>query len=280
MNFWITKRNFYPSLFRMLLGILLLVDAIISLWVGDFMFDEKYNMFYSNNIVFDLFRDHRVILYIVYILFLLSFLLGIGGFLVKAVVLLLSVIFEMLEPAALTWGDMILSYTLLFFIFVDSSRYFTIKTIGKRAELFQYLSQLAVWSIILNIFLVYLSNGYSKINDTAWQNGYAVYFSFAQFQDFENGIFYQILKHEWLTKLTNYFIIFFQITFPFFIMIKKTRFFVILIGVLLHLVMMWQFGLWKFELVVILLYGFLLSDDEWMRLLPNKFRHKVLNENF
>lgn len=278
MKFWTADRTFYPSVFRVLIGLTLLVDAVVSLGVTGFLFDEKYNAFLSANWVFDAIRDNYYVFYLVYILFLLLFTLDLGGIIIKSILFLFSVLFNMLEPAVFTWGDMILSFTFFYFIIIDSSRFLTPFRVPQKSKPLEFLSQLGIWSIIIHLFLVYLSNGYSKLMDITWQNGTAVYFAFGQYQDFESSVFYQILKNEAMAKTVNYFIIFFQITFPIFIMMKKTRIPFILVGILLHFMMMWQFGLWKFEFIIILLFGFLISDQEWENLLPGKIWNKFKTE--
>lgn len=277
MNFWKAERTVYPPLFRILLGTILLIDAVFSISVNGFIFDANFNALYHQNSVLNFFRENHIVFQSIYIIFLLLFLIGIGGFWVKGIVFLFSVAFDLLEPTALTWGDLILGFTLLYFIFADSSQHLSAGKKHRKSDLEKWIAKLAVFSIILNLFLVYVSNGYSKLTDSTWQEGYAVYFAFAQFQNFENSFFHLLLKNEWISQLTSYFIILIQFLFPVWVMIRKTRIPIILIGIVLHLIMLWQFGLWKFELIVILLYGFLLNDEEWRRILPRKFQKKYFS---
>lgn len=100
---------------------------------------------------------------------------------------------------------------------------------------------------------------------------------FPNTQVLKTSILKPIISNAIIGKYLGYFIILQQMSFVPLVIWKKTRKYAILLSVLIHLTMLIQFGLWKFELVVILLYGFLLNDEEWKELIPRKFHEKFFS---
>lgn len=276
MKFWIENRRLFPTYFRVLLGSLLLLDAGMVVSVGEFLYDSKTNYFVQGSSLISFARDNYIGVYIIYMITLFFFIVGIGKNVTVFLVFALGVFINQMEPGIATWGDLITNYTLLFFVFVNSFQRFSYSFIFKNFSMPVYLSKLGVLSIILNLFLVYFSNGFAKIQDPAWQDGYAIYFAFSQYENFEGSIFHYFLSNKWICIFMTYFIIFFQLIFPFLILWKKSRYVTMVMGILMHLLMIAAFGLWKFELTMILLYGFLLNDTEWTKLLPKYF---LVNDN-
>lgn len=270
-EFWTAERTIYPSLFRVLIGLILLVDLVFLAPSSGLLFNREINAFLPKSGVMGILVEKSDIFISVYGLVLIAFIFGIGKNITSFFVFCFH--FSMMEMTLplLTWGDFILKFSLLYFVFADSFRHFSI---CRSKDRFSFLSRLAVWSIILNIFLVYLNNAYFKIIDKDWQGGIAVYYSFSQYPGFKDGFWYSVLSHKILSKIITYFIVLQQLTFVPLVIWRKSRYWAIGLSLIIHLIMMFQFGLWKFELTVILLYGFLLNDEEWNRILPMQIKRK------
>lgn len=266
-EFWSADRTIYPSVFRILIGLVLLVDLISTVPSAGILFNSGLNSLLSESGLIKFLAANSSVFFSVYGLILIAFILGFGRNFTAFLVFCFHFFMMELTQPLLTWGDIILKFSLLYFAFADSFRYLSLqKTKGK----YHYVSKLAVCSILLHIFLVYLNNAYFKMTDKDWQQGIAVFFSFSQYPSFESSIWYPLISNEYLSKSINYFIILQQLSFVPFVIWKKTRYFAILLSLIIHFTMMYEFGLWKFEIIVMLHYGFLLNDKEWMRIIPAK----------
>lgn len=274
-EFWTAERRFYPSLFRVLIGMVLLVDLVSIFPSAEILFNPEFNAFLPESGWISRLAEYATVFLSIFGLVLVAFVLGIGKNITAFLVFVFHFLMIQLTLPLMTWGETILKFSLLYFILVDSFTYFSF---SKSKGNFQFLSKLAVWSIILHVFLIYLNNAYFKMLDKDWQQGIAVFYSFSQYPGFQDSFWYTILSNEFLTKFINYFVIIQQLTFVPLVIWKKTRGFAILLSILIHIIMLFQFGLWKFEIIVILHYGFLLNDKEWRRLLPERIRIKYLGE--
>lgn len=274
-EFWTASRTIYPSLFRVMIGWVLLFDLISTYASGEILFNPIFNGFLPEAGITSFLAEHYQLFSLAYGTVLVAFILGIGKNLTAFLVFCFHLLVMNLTHPLMTWGDIILKFSLLYFVFADSFNYLSVQKSNKN---FSYISQLAVWSIILHLFLIYLNNAYFKIIDKDWQQGIAVFYSFSQYHGFQDSFWYSILSDKFMANFINYFIIIQQLTFVPLVIWKKSRKWAILLSILIHIIMMFQFGLWKFELIVILMYGFILNDEEWKNLLPNSFQRKYFPE--
>lgn len=272
-DFFTAERNIYPSIFRIFIGWVLFIDLIFSLPAGSFLFNPEFNANLPKGEIFHFIYSNWKIFSGIYGLVLGLFILGIGKNAMTFLVFLCHWIWLDLTVPLFTWGDTILRFSLLYFVVVDSFKYLSLQ----KSHQSSFLSQLGVWSIILHIFLIYLNNAYFKILDSDWQEGRALFYSFSQYPSFETSILKPIISNGFLSKYIGYFIIFQQLTFVPLVLWKRTRYGAILLSILIHFTMIVQFGLWKFELIVILLYGFLLNDVEWKKILPSRLYFKFFS---
>ena len=275
-EFWKAERTIYPCLFRVLIGFVLLVDLVSIFPSSEIVFNPESNAFVPESGLVSILAEHSTLFLSVYGLVLVAFILGIGKNITSFLVFVFHFLMIQLTLPLMTWGETILKFSLLYFILVDSFKYLSL---SKSKGNFQFLSKLAVWSIILHVFLIYLNNAYFKILDKDWQQGIAIFYSFSQYAGFQDSFWYSVLSNEFLTKSINYFIIFQQLSFVPLVIWKRTRGFAILLSIIIHIIMLFQFGLWKFELIVILLYGFLLNDKEWRMLIPERIWRKVIGDS-
>lgn len=270
-GFFTAERKIFPSVFRVLIGLILLVDLFYMWRSASIFLNPELNSFLPTDKISVIVTQNSGLFFLFYGLILILFILGLFRNLISFLVFCCYLILFHLSYQFVTWGDIILKFTLLFFVFADSFRYLSLnRTKGK----FPFISVLAVWSIILHIFMVYLNNAYFKLADHHWQQGIAVYYSFAQYAQFPDSIFHWPVSNSFFSKSIDYFIILQQLLFVPFVIWKRTRYFMLILAAVIHLTMMVQFGLWKFELAVVLHYGFLLNDEELRRLMPTKIRQK------
>ncbi|SMC53285.1 hypothetical protein SAMN06296427_103325 [Moheibacter sediminis] len=276
-EFWNEPRTIYPSIFRILIGLVLLVDLIFTFSSGKFLFNSELTNYPEAGNFISFIRTHYVPFFISYGLVLVLFILGIGKNITSFLVFIFHFIMLLISPYILNWGDTILKFMLLYFIFSDSFKFYSVqKSKIHKNSIWNYISKLAVWSVILHLFLIYLSNGFYKSMDADWQNGFAPFYSFSQFSGFEDSVFYPIISNGNFSKIISFLIIAQQLTFIPLIIWKKTRYVTIFLGIMVHLIMFYQFGLWKFETIIILSYGFLLNDKEWLKIIPQKLKKEFV----
>ena len=264
---FLEKQTFYPALFRVLIGLVLLVDSIILFPNIEQIFNYQ-DFYYTGDKIFPflkVIRDNIQVYYISFIFFLILFISGIGRNITSLIIFIFLVIKYLLLSGNTSYGTDILRMTLLFFIFINSFKYLAIhqhKTIN-------LLSKLATLSIMLHICYIYLSNAILKILDDIWMSGDALFYFFliSKTPDIFNlsNIF---LNYPLLLVLSSFGVILFQFLFPIFIWFQRTKYGVIVIGMIMHISMAFILQLYFFEIVVILHYGFFIKDEEWQKLLP------------
>lgn len=268
------NRLWYSAFFRVAIAVLLLLDVFTSFPLAS----DIYNLTgyeHANDLSFPFFsvlRENIQIFLSVYVFFLILFLLGIGRNLTSVIIFILYNIDFLLIYPGVFWGDYVLRTTLLYFVFVDSFQYLALNIRKKDSEI---LSRLAVLSIMLNVCLVYVSNAYFKLHNSEWLDGTAIayFFKFSEVLDL-NKVGSLFGGNEFFIKISTWMVLIFQIIFPLMIWFKRTKYPWILIGILIHLFMAVTLQLYKFELIIILLYGFFISDNEWRNIF-RKINYKI-----
>ena len=266
-EFWTAERKLYAPIFRVAIGLILLIDLLFTYPSISFLFQPDLNAFLPLQGILGFTAEHPFVFFGLYALVLVLFIFGIGKHGVSFLVFVFYFFMLQFSFPFVTWGDKILKFTLLYFVFVDSYQYWSIH---RSKESKGWLSHLAILSIILHLFLIYLNNAYFKATNRDWQLGHAVFYSFSQYPHFKESIFYSLISKGFFSQWIGYVVILMQLSFAPLVMWKKTRIFTIIGFIILHGVMMFQFGLWKFEWIVILHYGFLLTDKDWKRIFGNR----------
>ncbi|MFA5619666.1 MAG: hypothetical protein WDA08_05090 [Weeksellaceae bacterium] len=258
--FWNASRTIYPAVFRVLIGLVLLVDLFFTLPALPYLLNPEINSLVADKGLYAWLSENYQIYFSIYGIVLFLFIFGIGKNLVSFLVWACYFLLFQMTRFSSTWGDLILHFTLLYFVLVDSFRFLSmIKTKSR----FGFVSKLAVCSVILHLFLIYIDNAFYKITDQHWRQGISVYYSFSQYPDFKESIWYPLVSHGLITRFINYFVIMQQAFFVPLVLWKKTRIWMLALTAFIHSIMFVEFGLWKFEIVMILLLGFVFTDDEW-----------------
>ena len=272
-EFWTSERKLYAPVFRVAIGLILLIDLLFTFPSISFLFQPDLNAFLPLQGILGFTAEHPFVFFGLYALVLVLFIFGIGKHVVSFMVFVLYFFMLQFSFPLVTWGDKILRFTLLYFVFVDSFRYLSV---NRSTGTLSLLSKLAVLSIILHLFLIYVNNAYFKVTNRDWQLGHAVFYSFSQYPNFKESVFYPIISNGLLSKWIGYSVILLQLSFGPFSMWRKTRITILIVSTFLHVLMMFQFGLWKFEWIVILHYGFVLTDDDWKRIFGKNIALKFL----
>lgn len=272
-EFWTAERRLYAPVFRVAIGLILLIDLLTTFPSISFLFQPELNSFLPLHGVLGFLAKYPFVFFGLYASTLLLFIFGIGKHFVSFLVFVFYFFMLQFSIPFVTWGDKILRFTLLYFVFVDS---FRCLSAHRSTGTLGLLSKLALMSIILHLFLIYGNNAFFKAINRDWQLGHAVFYSFSQYPNFKESIFYPIISNGSLSKWIGYLVILLQLSFVPLTIWRKTRLALLMVSTLLHVVMMFQFGLWKFEWIVILHYGFVLTDEDWKRIFGSKTSLKLV----
>jgi hypothetical protein len=153
----------------------------------------------------------------------------------------------------LTGGDLLLNQFLFFNCFLSKS--FTTNLSWQNA-LLKYSHNFGVLAIIIQIQLVYLIAGISKLNSADWLSGEAI-------QNLGQVNYFNLFSHSGATlgfsfidQFINYVVLVYQLFFSVFIWIPKLKQPLILIGITMHLYIAFVIGLVSFGIIMLLAYVF------------------------
>jgi len=151
----------------------------------------------------------------------------------------------------LTGGDYLFQQLLFFNIFLSAQ-----KEINNPSFLDadKALHNFGVTAIKIQVCLVYFISGLAKVLDETWLSGQAIS-QICRIEDFGIPFLYEDLWQQGgLLKFLNYFILFYQLSFPVLIWFKKIKTPLIVLGVLQHLYIAFFMGLPSFGFIMIIAY--------------------------
>ncbi len=217
------------------------------------------------------FKAHYMMVIYACVVLLLLNLLGIGRNLVAFLLFLAFVLLYSINSRYLNAGDK-MSVILLFYLsFTNSYSYLTLfkrKPLPEPKEkLYNLLSNLAAYSIVLNLCFVYFAAGLAKLLNPFWQKGEAMYYFLNDERFF---VFAAGGKHvglpAFLLYIINYGTIMLEIAFPLVFLNKKCRNIILLICLVMHLGIYSFLMIYGMSILFIIQYGLFYSNEEVMAL--------------
>ncbi len=223
-------------------------------------------------------RDHHMLIIYVCILLLLLNLFGIGKNIVSFLLYIALVILDGINIKFGNTGDAMALILAFYLIFANSFSYFTLfkqRTLSpSRQKMYNLLSNLVAYAIMLNLCVAYLASGFSKLQDAYWQNGTAIHY----FLNYERHSIFAMDNYVALpafaVKLLNYGTILFELSFTFLVMFRKTRVAALLMGLLMHACIYIIMMIYGMTFIFIMQYGIFYRDDEvlsFLKKIKNKF---------
>jgi len=114
------------------------------------------------------------------------------------------------------------------------------------------------------ISLVYAVAGLYKVQGEPWRNGTALYYSFRGGQFIWPGVSELLYQSAWFTTVISYITVFFQISFPYMMMMNRhTRTAAVCIGVMFHVGIALFLGLITFSFFMLSVDLALIDDAEY-----------------
>lgn len=238
--------------------------------------DEKFPILGINP---DFLRENYHFLLAFYVIFIALYFFGIGKNFTALIIFLFYKMFQTLNGMISNGGDNLLFFILIYMVFADTYKYFSVSPIhykSNRVErISNLLTNLASFSIVLHLCVVYFSSAIGKINTTEWYIGVALYYTLIS--DRFNGTAYNevLAKNGYFTTIGTYFTLAFELLFPFFIWNKNWRIPLIVSGILLHVGIYIFMMIHDFEILFIALYGLFFTDSEFLSVKEYLFPPKV-----
>lgn len=216
---------------------------------------------------------------IVAICYLIGYQTRIMGILLA--ILMFSIYFR--NPEITHGGDNILRILLIYLIFARVNAHFSIDAYREKQlkdkpkkSLYAFFKENPSWlavravfhnfawfACILQVAFLYFSSGTYKIMGQMWQEGTALYYA-SRVQDFYNPYFTEWLwKFEPVIILLSYFTVLFQVSFPFMLLNRYTKYIAILSACSLHAGIAFLMGLADFSWIMIGCELMLLLDHEY-----------------
>lgn len=182
-------------------------------------------------------------------------------------------------------GDNIMRIILFYLIFANTTAYFSFdayikKEINLRNEINKpitnSLHNLAIFASIIQVCFMYLTSGLHKVMGEMWQNGTSLYY-ILQVNEYTHPFFKDlILSSDILLLIGAYSAIFIQISYPFLLLNRYTKYIAIFSIISLHIGIAVVMGLFTFSATMIAIQFMLLTDLEYQKIYL--FCQKIFNK--
>ena len=272
-NFWFKPISTKPlGIFRIFFGLLIIQYALLLLpdlfvWLGKdgILSSTTVNSWqpYVRFNILNLLPDNDLWLSLIFIVFFIAAICLSAGLLTRIstiVVFLCLISFQARNFLIINSGDNLMRLLCLWLIFSPAGRSFSIdqwlKHIKQREQEISHNIQMAPWAqrlMQINIALVYGHTFSKKILGTDWQNGTAVYFSSHLTEMHRLPINY-IFDHLWSCQLLTWSTLAIEFSLCFLIWFRPIRYYIILLGVLMHLTIDWSMIIPQFQWLMIVSY--------------------------
>ncbi len=214
-------------------------------------------------------REHYMLVVWLCMILLLLNLFGIWRNVVSVFLFLaLTLLYHMNNKFANSGDEMAL--LLIFYLSLsDSYSYFTLfkpKPISPdKAKLYNLISNLAAYSIMINLCIVYFTAGIFKLMDPYWQQGTGLYY-------FLNDDRYSVLAAggknvqlpQWFLYTFNYGTILLELAFPVFVWFKKYRTIIFLLCFVMHAGIYAFLMIYSMTIVFVIQYCIFYPDEQVM----------------
>lgn len=181
----------------------------------------------------------------------------------------------MWNPLPLSGAHHVLACVLFYLLWADCSRVWSVD--ARLGTVGAPWTTATIWPlrlVRLQVAVIYLNSGISKLMLPEWQNGTAVYYSLKSnvFQRFPGGI---PAGMEAFATFATYATLFFELGFAFMVLSRRSRKLALAAGVAMHLGIALTMELGTFSWVMLASYCAFLEPDEFTRLM-NRWRGKEL----
>jgi hypothetical protein len=283
-----SQYSLYLSMFRIFICVILMRNVIIEWQFMDILYRGTSFLPPSPSGILEMLglstqwvRDNIEIYFLIHIALIVLFFFGIGKHLTAIFVMLSYELGQRLCHITLNGGDNLLKFAMLYMVFADSYQYFSINQLKINKEFLQKISNvctnLARVSICMHLCLAYALSAFHKVHADVWFNGIATYYTLS-LERFQGTPYNLILaKNGFFVTITTYLTLITEMYFPVLIWFKKTRWLMMVLGLMLHSGIFVFMMIYDFQLIFLSIYGLFILDKEWKELWVgvNNFWEKV-----
>jgi len=267
-----SNRSIYLSIFRLYICFHLLKKLLFqwtslqTLYGTDSFVVPLQNDYLS--IVF--LQDNYQLLIFFYMIMIVLFAFGIGKYFTAFILYILVIIVQELNEYVLDGGDNLLKFLILYLAFANCYEYFSLSKLklrkGYTIKLSNLCTNLAVYSILIHLCLVYFVSGISKAYSDVWYSGAALYYILS-IERFNSGtsLIQPFVHNGYLVTFFSYFTILVELYFPVLVWVKRLRPFVLTCMAFLHLGIYFLMMIHDFSILYITVYGFFFTNSELLR---------------
>jgi len=178
----------------------------------------------------------------------------------------------------LNGGDNLLKFIMLYMIFIDSYKYFSINKIEYKNSTTRYLSNvlsnMGGLSVCIHICFAYFISGWHKIHADVWFNGVATYYTLSLDRFKGTPWNASLAKNGIFVTISTYFTMLVEIYYPVLIWFKRTKKTISICAILMHIGIYVFMMIYDFQIAFIMTQGFFFSNKQWV-LLINKAKFKT-----
>jgi hypothetical protein len=267
------QKAYYLAILRVVISVWLLIELLFR-WPAfkvlysnqSFLDMPPDGMYFLHSHLYQLKENHMLVIYVCFVLLLLN-IFGIGRNFVSFLLFLTLAVLQTINNKFINGGDLMALLLTFYLSAANTFSYFTLikrKPFSPRKEkLYNVLSNLAAYSIMINLAFIYLMSAIGKLEDPYWRSGMALHY-------FINNEHYFVFaaggKHIELPKIIlyvlNYGIILLELLAPVLIWYKRYRQPVFSLLFLMHLVIYCFFMLYGMSVIFVIQYGLFFSEEE------------------
>ncbi|MBK3497196.1 HTTM domain-containing protein [Viridibacillus sp. YIM B01967] len=184
-------------------------------------------------------------------------------------------------------GDNVMRIILFYLIFAQTTRFFSVDSYRrqitdrevKTSFVSSSLHNLAILAAVMQLCIMYLNSALYKVMGEVWQNGTAVYYTL-QVEEYSLPFFRNIINSsDLIIALVTYGTVIVQISFPFLLFNKRTKYFSLILVVGMHIGIGIVMGLFTFSITMIVIDLLLISNKDYIKAF-SFIRSKIKNIKF
>ena len=151
-------------------------------------------------------------------------------------------------------GNNLIHLFLLYFILIDPSKKTAVQKAGLGGMLNNGFTNLAFLMCRLQVVMMYLIAGLSKVGGVLWQNGTAIYYTL-QVDEYTHPLAKDLVsRYTILAVMGTYITLLYQVMFPWLVWNKKMRPWLLSVGSCIHLQISFVMGLFMFGFAIAVAY--------------------------
>ncbi|WP_375577648.1 HTTM domain-containing protein [Marivirga tractuosa] len=268
-----SDRTYALALLRVIIGVFLIRKIFFNITSGEILYGLDSFVAHEEIYFLGLFelsssiRNFHSELTLIFSILSVLMIFGIGKRLTILFVFFLFELFQRMNGLVLNGGDNLMKFILLYLVFADSFKFYTINKSNFKNTVLNKLNnlctRLSAYSIMIHLCLAYFVSGIFKMHADVWFNGVASYYTLS-LERFQGTPFNEFLaQNGYFVTISTYGTLFLELYFPVLIWIKKIRYPLLIAGILLHLSIFTLMMIYDFQFVFIMTYCLFLTNKEW-----------------